>query len=202
MQIIVNNKVAIGDGTVIVCDNSGYVAEFLFDEEWDAYEVKTARFVFGRYYEEVPFTGNRCEVPVIRNAQFVAVGVFAGNLTTTTAATFRCIGSILSNAPIHNPPSEDVYNQLIELINSMPGADKEEIEKVVREYLDENPVELPVAKSDVLGGIKVGKNLTATKEGTLSVDSTERMEINNEKPITSAGVYAVVGNIEVLLKDI
>lgn len=40
MQIIVNNKVAIGDGTVIVCDNSDYIVEFLFDEEWNAYEVK------------------------------------------------------------------------------------------------------------------------------------------------------------------
>lgn len=62
--------------------------------------------------------------------------------------------------------------------------------------------ELPIATSTTLGAIKVGKNLAITEDGTLSVNTTNQMEQDNTLPITSAGVYATVGNIEVLLKTI
>lgn len=62
--------------------------------------------------------------------------------------------------------------------------------------------ELPVATNATLGGIKVGRNLEITEDGTLSVGTTNKMEQDNTLPITSAGVYAVVGNIEALLKTI
>lgn len=45
------------------------------------------------------------------------------------------------------------------------------------------------------------KTLTL-KDGVLSVNTTDQMEQDNTLPITSAGVYATVGNIEVLLKTI
>lgn len=38
--------------------------------------------------------------------------------------------------------------------------------------------------------------------GILSVNTTDQMEQDNTLPITSAGVYAVVGNIEALLNTI
>ena len=40
------------------------------------------------------------------------------------------------------------------------------------------------------------------KGGVLSVNTTNDMEQDNTLPITSAGVYATVGNIEALLKTI
>ena len=40
------------------------------------------------------------------------------------------------------------------------------------------------------------------ENGILSVNTTNIMEQDNTLPITSAGVYATVGNIEVLLKTI
>lgn len=40
------------------------------------------------------------------------------------------------------------------------------------------------------------------KDGVLSVNTTNNMEKDNTLPITSAGVYATVGNIEALLKTI
>ena len=40
------------------------------------------------------------------------------------------------------------------------------------------------------------------ENGVLSVNTTNDMEVDNTLPITSAGVYATVGNIEVLLKTI
>ena len=40
------------------------------------------------------------------------------------------------------------------------------------------------------------------KDGVLSVNTTNDMEQDNTLPITSAGVFATVGNIEALLKTI
>lgn len=40
------------------------------------------------------------------------------------------------------------------------------------------------------------------KDGVLSVNTTDQMEQDNTLPMTSAGVYAQVGNIEALLKTI
>ena len=40
------------------------------------------------------------------------------------------------------------------------------------------------------------------KDGILSVNTTDQMEQDNTLPMTSAGVYATVGNIEALLKTI
>lgn len=48
---------------------------------------------------------------------------------------------------------------------------------------------------------KIGNTLKLDN-GVLSVNTTNQMENNNTLPITSAGVYATVGNIEALLKTI
>lgn len=62
--------------------------------------------------------------------------------------------------------------------------------------------ELPVASADKLGGVMVGENLAIDENGRLSVDTTDGVSEDNTRPITSAGVYVVVGNIEALLKTI
>lgn len=62
--------------------------------------------------------------------------------------------------------------------------------------------ELPVATADILGGIKVGDGLKVTQEGRLSVDAAGQAEQDNTRPITSAAVYAEIGNINSLLETI
>jgi hypothetical protein len=53
------------------------------------------------------------------------------------------------------------------------------------------------------GGIDFTTDDTLSlNNGVLSVNTTSEMESDNTLPITSAGVYATVGNIEVLLKTI
>lgn len=61
---------------------------------------------------------------------------------------------------------------------------------------------LPAATSEILGGIKVGDGLKITREGRLSVDAAGQAEQDNTKPITSAAVYAEIGNINSLLETI
>lgn len=62
--------------------------------------------------------------------------------------------------------------------------------------------ELPIASETKAGIMKVGSNLTVTASGVVSVDTATEAEEDNTKPITSAAVHTVVGNIEVLLSTI
>lgn len=55
------------------------------------------------------------------------------------------------------------------------------------------------ATRDTAGIIKVGENLAISEDGVLSVVTTDTAQQDNTKPMTSAGVYTLAGNIEVLL---
>ena len=109
INITVREKIAhtISD-TCIVCGNSDYVAVFDFDAEWDAYEVKTARFIWGGTYTDVAFAGNECPVPVIPDAVSVLVGVYAGELHTTTAAAVGVRRSILGGSETEAEVSHEI----------------------------------------------------------------------------------------------
>jgi hypothetical protein len=72
--------------------------------------------------------------------------------------------------------------------------DKAEIAEMAAEL-----VEVPESGGDV--DFQVDETLTL-KDGVLSVNTTNNMEQDNTLPITSAGVFATVGNIEALLKTI
>lgn len=107
----------------VVCGNSDYVVDFVFDEEWNAHEVKTAIFVVnGKAIPQV-FAGNVCPIPVIQNTLIAWVGVFAGTvddgtLSTSTPALVKCVPCITDGDNVPAPPPDDVYNQIIGLINS------------------------------------------------------------------------------------
>ena len=119
IDINVKNKIAdVADGSVIVCGNSDYVVNFSFDEEWDGQPAKTARFRWNGKYEDVLFEGTQCPAPVIKNTEYVEIGVYSGDLCTTTSAFVPALKSILCADGTHEDPPEDVYNQLIKLLNS------------------------------------------------------------------------------------
>lgn len=109
LQIIINNKIAtyVKRSGAVVCGNSDYVAEFAFDQEWDAHESKIARFTWGGKYFDVPLKGSTCQVPIVRDTHTLTVGVYAGNLCTTTPATIPCQRSILCGTGIEHPEAED-----------------------------------------------------------------------------------------------
>lgn len=97
LHITVNNKIATyltRDGN-IVCGNSDYQIVFAFDSEWDAHEEKVARFIWNGKYIDVAFTGDTVTVPVLANTELLKVGVYAGELNTTTSAEIGCKLSIL-----------------------------------------------------------------------------------------------------------
>lgn len=102
----------------IVCGNSGYKIQFTFDSEWDDDPVKVARFISRGVPQDVIFVGNTVSVPVMTNTESVTVGVFSGNLQTTTSAVIPCQRSILCPNGAPADPVPDVYAQIIDLLNS------------------------------------------------------------------------------------
>lgn len=122
IHIDIAKKVARVIGTpIIVCGNSGYTVRFTYDDEWLDKAVLTARFVWVHngetHFKEVPFTGSTVAVPILEDVTVVQVGVYAGDLQTTTPARIPCVRSILcGGGQPHADPAEDVYNQLIQLI--------------------------------------------------------------------------------------
>lgn len=94
-----------------------------------------------------------------------------------------------------NTSEFDVDFGEVSVINKSTGEwDIEEVRKIVEEYLEANPPS---------GGVDFETDETLIlKDGILSVNTTNDMEQDNTLPITSAGVYATVGNIEALLKTI
>lgn len=111
LHIDVANKVATcrkRDGN-IVCGNSDYQIKFSFDSEWNAYPKKTARFIRGGQFDDVEFTGDTCTVPIITNTDRVEVGVYAGNLKTTTSAVIGCTRSVLCQEATPSVENDKAY---------------------------------------------------------------------------------------------
>lgn len=165
INITIRGKIAVyTDDVVYVCGNSDYIIHFDFDAEWNEHEYKTARFITDDgSYTDVVFQGNECAVPVLSNTYKIKVGVFAGNLSTTTPATISAKKSILCGSGTPAAPAEDVYAQLTQMIeNGMlrgpqgePGPQGPQGEP----GKDADPYTLPTASATVKGGVKVGPGL-------------------------------------------
>ena len=85
------------------------------------------------------------------------------------------------------------YKALEARMQAMAENLDEQVASSSEEYLEEKPID----------GVKFETDSTLTlKDGVLSVNTTDQMEQDNTLPITSAGVFATVGNIEALLKTI
>lgn len=146
ISVKIRDKVATGDGTRIVCGNSDYTVNFDLDAEWSAYDAKTMRVYYGlgqqAQYTDVVFRGASCALPVILDCVHVAIGLYAGDLRSSTRASFQCAPSILCDAGAPSAPPDDVYAQIMELINTLQagGITQEQISAAVAQYLADNPI--------------------------------------------------------------
>lgn len=119
INITVRNKIATVDKTLYVCGNTDYEVVFDFDEEWSEHPAKTVRFISKDEYIDVVMNGNRCNMPMFSNTTCIRVGVFAGNLCTTTSAFVMAQKSILCENGSPAAPTDDVYNQLMSLLENL-----------------------------------------------------------------------------------
>lgn len=194
IQIDVLGKIAIlsNPKQCIVCDNTDYAVTFRFSEEWDGYTNKTCRFKYGRKYTDVVFSGDTVEVPRLSDCEVCEIGIFAGDLYTTTPAKIFCHKSILSGGGSPAEPTDDVYNQIMDMLADIKAGEvsQEDIEKAVNSYMQDNPVEIQTDET------------LSYKDGKLAVNTANEPDPDNTLPITSAAVATTVGNIEILLKTI
>lgn len=120
---IANKKPTPKEDYKIVCGNSDYKIIFTFDKEWDEYKTKTARFNFSqngvRKYIDVVFDGNECNMPALSKTALVEIGVFAGDLHTTTSCVLRCEKSILCQNGTPEELPENIYNKVIQGIDEV-----------------------------------------------------------------------------------
>ena len=126
ISITVREKIAQTQGAPeIVCGNSDYTAVFDLDEEWDDYDLKTAHFIWldarsGKLQEyETVFSGTSVAIPAIYRTDLLLIGIYAGNIRTTSSARIPCIRCITDDGEGHPAPSPDIYEQLLEAIGQI-----------------------------------------------------------------------------------
>ncbi len=119
INVMVHDRIARADKTIYICGNDDFVIAFDFDQEWDEVPVKTARFVYNGKHTDVVFSGNTCNVPRISNTHGIKVGVYAGDLQTTTPAYVSASKSILCGSSVPDAPTDDVYNQIMKEVNAV-----------------------------------------------------------------------------------
>lgn len=122
--ISVQNKIAsvISGTPQIICGNSDYTLTFNFDEEFAAYAEKTLCIVYRRrgkmVKDEVLFTGDTVALPVLYETDMCAIGVYAGNLISSTCVMIPCVYCAETE---HYDPPPDIYEQLLEYLAGLQG---------------------------------------------------------------------------------
>ncbi|MBR5364030.1 MAG: hypothetical protein IK134_11990 [Oscillospiraceae bacterium] len=123
LHITVRSRIAQLTGqTEIVCGNSDYAAVFDLDAEWDAYPVKTMRAVWkdadtGKMlYADVLFEGSRAVLPPVYRTAQVLLGIYAGDIRTSTPVRIPCC---VAGHNAHPEPAQDIYVQLLNLMKRL-----------------------------------------------------------------------------------
>lgn len=126
IHINVKNRVATANGdSRIINGNSDYSIEFDFDSEWADLNNKIGIFAYNDAaahkwaYQPVMFSGNTCAVPILRDIHCVYVGVTAGNVRVTTPAKVQCRLSISDYADTEEPPSADIWGQILAKLDEL-----------------------------------------------------------------------------------
>ncbi|MGM9763498.1 MAG: hypothetical protein ACI3ZQ_05725 [Candidatus Cryptobacteroides sp.] len=116
----------------LITHNSDYYIRFVFDDEWNEYPHKTVYFVYeDGSYTPVIMSGDTCSFPMVQNERRrVFIGVQGGNLKTTRACHINVYDSIADMLNQQIPsPSEDVYAQIMSIINNLEAAKLNPVEK-------------------------------------------------------------------------
>lgn len=121
IDIAIQGKKALVGGQCVVDSNTDYTVRFTFSPEWEEYALKTMRVSYhpGGTYTDVPFSCDTAALPQIASGvEQLAVGVYSGDLVASMAGYIRVLPSILKGGEPHPAPAEDIYNQIVELIES------------------------------------------------------------------------------------
>ena len=125
IPVAIRNRRADAGHAAIVCGNSDYTVRFDFDGEWDVSSPKTARFRFRKDGQEccidVPFTGDRCAVPVLSGIDLVALGVWTDALRTSAPARIPCVSCISDLEGTRTQPSRSLICRILQQLAEIRG---------------------------------------------------------------------------------
>lgn len=201
IEINISNKIAtLKEKFVGVCGNSDYVVVFDFDDEWKPHATKTARFKYNGKYTDVVFTGNECPMPVILDASSVEIGVYAGNLHTTTSACVLMKTCILSGSGVPADPTPDVYNQIIDKINDgmLKGEDGVSPSVEVSKSGDTTTIAITDASGVHTAEIKDGSKGDKGDPGADGAPGKDGSDAN----VTAENIEAALGYVPVTPSDL
>jgi hypothetical protein len=181
---------------------------FVFSDDWDGLD-KTAVFTDGvKTVDILPAGWEEDTVPIppevlTTAGRTVRVGVYGTNASGVVLPTvWVSLGKVQPAVEPSGDPSADptlpVWAQLQKQIGALDD---------LRTYNKDNLVaainEARQSGGGGGGGYQIGSGLKLDAEtNTLSVDTAEIVEKDNTKPVTSAAVFAEVGNINALLATI
>ena len=157
LRVNVANEIAtyLSRGGTIICGNTKYKIAFSFDASWDKHPEKIARFIWNGAYKDVPFTGTECAVPKITGADQVQIGVYAGDLKTTTAAIIPARRSILCGSNKAHPDQAKEYRDEAAQYAEQAAQYAEQAKAVVEEAGDIDAAldAILAIQAELLGGV-------------------------------------------------
>ena len=178
---------------------AGAVVEFFYDDPlWDGL-IKNVVFE-GSDSAAVENAGNIVEFPAqVAMAENVPVRVSICGLGAsgeTIIPTLKAdLGTVRPSAYGHFPPPAEHELPVWAQIQTGVAELTDRVDKLERNGTGGGP------GPDSSQNVNYGNGLKL-ENGVLSVNTTDQMEQDNTLPITSAGVFATVGNIEALLATI
>lgn len=116
--IVEKRKITCTTPVMLISNNADYKAEFELDYEWIGKTI-TASFVNtnGEAFDVLLGDDWCCTIPESAlSGDEIKVGVYTAGMCST-ACTVRVTGSIKTGATQQAAPPEDVYSQILKLIN-------------------------------------------------------------------------------------
>lgn len=128
IHISIRDKLPQYEPATLICGNSDYRIVWELDGEWAAYDTKTMRVCLADgTYQDVLFQGTEAALPVLTVPGWISVGLYAGDVHTSQGAELRVLPSITTAGGVAAAPAEDVYNQIMGLLNSTQGLSARQI---------------------------------------------------------------------------
>lgn len=182
--------------------------EFVFSDDWSGL-TKTAVFSARRTTVDVlesAWDGNKVVVPheILADAGPIArVGVYGANADGLILPTvWVTLGKVMPAAEPSGDPGADPTLPVWAQLQNQIG-DLDELKTYNKGNLVDAINEARSSGGSGGGGYNIGSGLKLDPDtNTLSVDTADKVEQDNTKPVTSAAVYTEVGNINALLATI
>lgn len=195
INITVKGKVASSDTKAIVNGNSDYAVNWVLDGEWADYDTKTmrVRFFDGSVINSI-FSGTSCSLPVITETCMIEIGLFAGDLITSTPAVINCIRCIRDDEGPVQDPTPSIYDQLLAKLNELGSGSEMRVDGGYVQYSTDNGktwVNL-IAEADLKGDPGTpGTPGAPGKDGHTPVKGTDYWTASDKAEVVAEAAAAV-----------